>query len=221
LAPGRRRFLWLAGAATLVVVLDAQKPEPAEPAWQLLFDGKTLGKWKPTAFGGEGDVIVADGQIVLETGSDLTGITWTGEVPKEPYEIEVKAARLGGGDFFCGLTFPVRDTHCSLIVGGWAGAVVGLSSLDGADASENETTRIRNFEDKRWYTVRVRVTADRIQAWIDDEAFVDVKIAGRRIGIRPEVALSRPLGIASWRTRAGLRDIRVRTVSQSMAAKRG
>ena len=27
-----------------------------------------------------------------------------------------------------------------LIVGGWGGTVVGLSSIDGMDASENETT---------------------------------------------------------------------------------
>jgi hypothetical protein len=58
--------------------------------------------------------------------------------------------------------------------------------------------------------VRVRVTTERIQAWIDDEVFADVKRAGRRIGIRPEVDLSRPLGVASWRTKAGLRDLRLR-----------
>ena len=88
----------------------------------------------------------------------------------------------------------------------------GLSSLDGLDASENETTRVRDFVEGRWYTVRVRVTADRIQAWIDDESFADVKTTGRRISIRPEVQDSRPLGIASWRTRAALRAIRLRTL---------
>jgi chitinase len=192
----------------------AQAAAPAAAEWQSLFDGKTLGKWKPTVFGGEGGVSVVDGEIILETGNDLTGITWTGDVPKMPYEIELKARRLAGGDFFCGLTFPVGSTHCSFIVGGWAGAVVGLSSIDGADASENETTKIRNFEDKRWYTVRVRVTADRMQTWIDDELFADVKTTGRRISIRPEVDDSRPLGIASWRTKAGLKDIRVRSLPQ-------
>ena len=117
---------------------------------------------------------------------------------------------MSGNDFFCGLTFPVGDAHCSFIVGGWAGAVTGLSTLDGQDASENETTTIKNFEDGRWYAVRVRVTAERIQAWIDDAVWADVKTAGRRIGIRPEVDASRPLGIASWRTTAALRNIRVR-----------
>jgi hypothetical protein len=87
---------------------------------------------------------------------------------------------------------------------------VGLSSLDGKDASENETTKIRNFEENRWYAIRVLVTGERIQAWIDDEVFANVETTGRKIGIRPEVAESRPLGIASWRTRAALRDLRLR-----------
>ncbi len=153
---------------------------------------------------------VENGSIVLERGNDLTGITWTGPLERLDYEIGVEARRVSGNDFFCGLTFPVGDAHCSFIVGGWAGAVTGLSTLDGQDASENETTTIKNFEDGRWYAVRVRVTAERIQAWIDDAVWADVKTAGRRIGIRPEVDASRPLGIASWRTTAALRNIRVR-----------
>jgi hypothetical protein len=180
--------------------------------WRPLFDGNSLGHWKPTSFGGEGDVTVEGGEIRLAQGNDLTGITWTGEVVRTSYEIELQAKRVSGGDFFCGLTFPVGDAYCSFIVGGWAGAVSGLSSLDGLDASENETTRVRDFAQGRWYTVRVRVTADRIQAWIDDESFADVKTTGRRISIRPEVQDSRPLGIASWRTRAALRAIRLRTL---------
>jgi hypothetical protein len=178
--------------------------------WRSLFDGQTLGQWKPTPFGGEGAVVVRDDAIVLERGNDLTGITWTGELVRVDYEIELEAKRLAGGDFFCGLTFPVADAYCSFIVGGWAGAVAGLSSLDGRDASENETTRVRNFAENRWYKIRVRVATDRIQAWIDDEVFADVKTTGRKISIRPEVQDSRPLGIASWRTTAALRAIRVR-----------
>ena len=157
-------------------------------------------------------VSIVDGTIVLERGSDLTGITWSGDLLRVGYEIELEAKRVAGGDFFCGLTFPVGEAYCSFIVGGWAGAVVGLSSIDGADASENETTKVRNFEEQRWYRVRVRVTADRIQAWIDDEVFADVVTAGRRISIRPEVQDSRPLGIASWRTTAALRNLRMRAV---------
>ena len=195
----------LAGAAATGWRTAAYQQE-----WRSLFDGASLGQWKPTAFGGEGEVHVEAGAIVLERGNDLTGITWTGELPRLAYEIELQAKRVSGNDFFCGLTFPVGDAFCSFIVGGWAGAVTGFSSLDGQDASENETTRIRNYEQNRWYTVRVRVTEDRLQAFVDEESFADVKTTGRRISIRPEVQDSRPLGIASWRTKAALRAIRLR-----------
>ena len=122
-------------------------------SWRSAFDGQSLGQWKPTSFGGEGRVTVRDGAILLEQGNDLTGVTWTGELQRIGYEIELEAKRTGGSDFFCGLTFPVADTYCSFIVGGWAGAVAGLSSIDGMDASENETTQVRNFQNDRWYKV--------------------------------------------------------------------
>jgi hypothetical protein len=115
-----------------------------------------------------------------------------------------------GSDFFCGLTFPVAESHCSLVVGGWAGAVVGLSSIDGRDASENSTTQYRKFDEGKWYRIRVRVTADRIRCWIDDERVIDQALRGRRISTRPEVDPSKPLGIAAWQTKAALRGIEFR-----------
>ena len=195
----------LAGTALPDVVSGQAK-------WTPLFDGATLGRWEQTSFGGEGPVRVGDGAIVLEMGDPLTGITWTGEALPAVYEIGLEASRLAGNDFFCGLTFPVAVSNCSLILGGWGGTTVGLSTIDGLDASENETTREMRFEDKRWYRVRVAVTATHIRAWLDDQPIVEVATTGRRIGIRPEVDASRPFGIASYRTRAGLRDIRLRAL---------
>lgn len=181
--------------------------------WVSLFDGETLGRWEQTAFGGEGPVRVRDGALVLEMGDPLTGVTWTGDPMPAAFEMALEASRLAGSDFFCGLTFPVGTSHCSLILGGWGGTTVGLSTLDGRDASENETTREMRFEDRRWYRVRVQVTASHIRAWLDDQAIVEVATAGRRIGIRPEVDVSRPLGIAAFRTRAALRAMRVRRLT--------
>jgi hypothetical protein len=204
---------WLQAALAGVVLLPSGAR--AQAKWTPLFDGVTLGKWEQTSFGGEGPVSVQDGAIVLGMGDPLTGVTWTGAPLPAEYEIALEAARLAGSDFFCGLTFPVGPSHCSLILGGWGGTTVGLSSLDGLDASENETTREMRFEDRRWYGVRVAVTATHIRAWLDDEAIVGVSTAGRRIGIRPEVAPSRPLGIAAYRTRAGVRALRVRAVARA------
>jgi hypothetical protein len=198
----------------LVVVSAAQWPAaaPRTPEWQSLFDGRTLDGWEETRFGGEGMIQVRDGQIVMEFGEPLTGITRRGPVPRMSYEIRLEAMRLAGSDFFCGLTFPVGKESCSLILGGWGGTTVGLSNIDEQDASGNETTQYIKFDERRWYAVRVRVTEGRIAAWLDDRQIIDVATAGKSIGIRPEVDLSRPLGIAAYRTRAAIRGIEIRTL---------
>jgi outer membrane protein assembly factor BamB len=174
-----------------------------------LFDGKTLKGWKDSGFTGSGKIQVQDGRILLGLGF-MTGITWTNDLPSRmDYEISLEAMRVDGSDFFCGLTFPVGENSCSLIVGGWGGSVVGLSSLDYADAANNETTQFMQFENGRWYKIRVRVESDRIRAWIDEKQVVDVKTTGRKISIRSECELSVPLGVATWSTAAAVRNIKL------------
>lgn len=214
------------GSSTLRAATEEKPVKPAKPTaaekkdktispeegWVDLFDGKTLKGWQPTDFAGHGEVKVEGDRIILEMGNDLTGITYTNlsRLPRSNYEIEVEATRLDGSDFFCGLTFPVKEDPCSLIVGGWGGGVVGLSSIDGNDAANNETSRYVEFENGRWYVIRVRVTDKKIQAWIDDKSFVNLDLEDRLIGVRIEVEQSRPLGIASWRTKSAIREIRLR-----------
>ena len=192
--------------------LVPSKAETEEAPWIDLFDGKTLGNWVATNFGGEGNVEIDEGRIVLGFGGDLTGITWKGAMPRIDYEVKLEARREDGNDFFCGLTFPVNESFCSLILGGWGGTVVGLSSIDGLDASENETSRLMNFDRNQWYSVHLKVMQQKIEAWIDGSKIIEQEVAGRKISIRPEVELSRPLGLASWRTRAGLRKISLRKI---------
>src|SRR5437870_13395355 len=68
----------------------AKKDDKKDDAgWKSLFDGKTLDGWKSTKFGGEGEVEVKDGMIILNTGADMTGITYTGKMPKNNYELLV------------------------------------------------------------------------------------------------------------------------------------
>ena len=188
-----------------------------EPSWKSLFDGRTLAGWKIASFGGHGEVEVKDGQILLPMGAMLTGVVCTSEVPKLRYEISLEAMKLDGSDFFCGLTFPVSNAFCTLIVGGWGGGVVGLSSIDGYDASENETTKYLQFEKNRWYAIRVRVTPERIEAWLDNERIINQSIVGRRISLRPgEIESSVPLGIATYQTSAALRDLKLRSLAAEM-----
>jgi hypothetical protein len=182
---------------------------PLLPGEISLFDGRSLEGWEITRFGGEGPVEVRGGSIVLHRGETLTGITWAGDFPQENYRLRLEAQRLDGNDFFCGLTFPVGDSHCTLILGGWGGAVVGLSSIDGRDASENETRQIMRFDNGRWYRIEVEVTAERVRCRLDGHLLADVARASRTFSVRPEVRLSRPLGIAAWRTTAAVRAIRM------------
>src|SRR4051812_33652652 len=72
----------LAGAA---IAADSKPPathpaatRPADKNVIDLFDGKTLKNWKSTEFGGEGAVEVENGQIVVGSGSSLSGINWVG-----------------------------------------------------------------------------------------------------------------------------------------------
>ena len=193
----------------LATALAAQTPA-ASGEWTPLFDGQSLKGWKETPFRGRGEVHVKDGTILLGKGR-MTGITWTGEFPKSGYEIRFEAARLEGNDFFAGITFPVKDSFCSWINGGWGGSVVGLSSLDGDDASENDTSTARDFVKGRWYAFRLAVTEGRIRGWIDGTLVIDADVTGRRVGLRAgETELCTPLGFATYSTAAGLRKVEFR-----------
>jgi hypothetical protein len=188
---------------------------PTEPfegeGWQSLFDGQTLTGWKATDFAGRGEVECRAGLMVFNMGDPFTGVNGTNAFPKMNYEIALDAMRVGGSDFFCGLTVPVGDTFCSLIVGGWGGTLVGISSLDGMDASENETTKFINLESGHWYRVRLRITEKKIEAWIDKDKVADVITADKKVTVRPgDIEMSEPFGIASWQTAAAFREIKVR-----------
>ena len=197
--------------------IAAQTPPPAMP----LFDGVSLAGWEPGDFQPSGEVVVRDGSVVLSAGDPLTGITYANEFPRDNYEVVVEARRVAGSDFFATITFPVRDDYCSLVVGGWGGRVVGLSSLEGADASQNETTRWMPFEDGRWYRVRLRVSDGRIFASVDDEPVVDLMHEGRLLSPRIEVLPSRPFGIATWNTTAEIRRIELRPAGGAPAERAG
>lgn len=192
-----------------------EPPAPFEgEGWESLFDGKTLKGWHETDFAGHGETTCTNGLLILNMGDPFTGLNLTNPFPKMNYELALDAMRVNGSDFFCGITMPIGESFCSLIVGGWGGSLLGISSLDGMDASENETTRFVNFERGKWYRIRIRITDGRIEAWINKEKLVDVVTTDRRISLRPgEIEMSKPFGICCWQTASALRDIKVRPVS--------
>jgi hypothetical protein len=194
----------------------AQPPAKDQPAWKDLFDGKTLTGWKVTDFGDGGKVAVKDGAIVIEKAEPMNGVTYArGDFPKMDYEVRLEAKKVDGNDFFCTTTFPVGDAFCSLVVGGWGGTTIGLSSVNYEDASMNETNTSKEFERGRWYAVRIRVTKDRIRAWIDDESVVDLPTEDRKFTTRIECEPSKPFGVATYRTAAALRSVRVRGLTDA------
>ena len=184
----------------------AQRTAAAQASTSL-FDGTSLGAWKPVAFGGEGEVSVADGAIHLERGNDLTGVVWTGRLPGPSFRIGMEARRVDGSDFFCAVTVPAAGSHCTFVVGGWGGTVVGFSSLDGLDASENETSGTVPFVDRRWYRVDVDVTPTHIRGLIDGAVVAEATLAGREVDVRVEMLPCRPIGIASWRSTSDIRAL--------------
>ncbi len=191
---------------------DEPKEAPLPPVgeWQSMFDGVSLKGWKETPFTGHGKVSVEKGVIILGSGY-MTGITWNGAFPYMDYEIRFEAARLEGSDFFASITFPVEDSHATWIVGGWGGSLVGISSLDGMDASENETGTAWQIERGRFYTHTLRVSGGRISAWIDKDPAIDVFIHDRAVHLRfGEIELNRPLGFASYSTVGAIRKIEYR-----------
>lgn len=189
---------------------ECRKKKEDRYAWKNLFDGKTLKGWKAPKFGGEGKVEVKNGAIILNVGESMTGITYTGKVPRTNFEIELEGQRLDGVDFFATTTFPVGDKCVSLVTGGWGGTVVGISCVDFYDASDNMTSNFLDFKNKKWYKFRIRVSDAKIECWVDKEQVVDLPRKGHKFDIRDEVDLCRPLGISSWCSTGAVRNIRLR-----------
>lgn len=183
------------------------KKEDPKIQWKKLLPDSGLDGWERTNFGGEGEVEIKDGTLMLMPGGPLTGITKLGkDFPTENYEMQWSAQRVDGSDFFVGITFPVGKEHCSLIVGGWGGGLVGISSIDGNDASENETASFKNFRNGQWYKFKVRVDAKNITVWMDDEQILEVPRGDRKFSVRAEVMRSRPLGYCSYQTKVAVKD---------------
>lgn len=195
-------------------------PRSATP-WKSLFDGKSLKDWKVTEFGGEGAVEVEDEAVIMQRGSELTGIHWVGPaLPKSNYELALEAKKIDGSDFFCGLVFPIGESFCSFVVGGWGGGVIGLSAVDGLYAVDNQTASYDSFDENRWYKIRLRVSEHLIQAWIDDKRVVYLETKGHKFSVHPAVELSKPLGVSCYSTVAAVRRIRLRELAPQEAQEK-
>lgn len=204
-----RRPTRCAAVLGLVLVMTAAD-DPRRP----LFDGKSLDGWKDAGFHDAPKATVEDGAIRLPKGSPMSGITSTRtDLPTTNYELSYEAMRLDGRDFFAAATFPVGNSFITLVNGGWGGTITGLSSLNGSDASENESSKSVTYQNKAWYRFRVRVTDKAIRGWVDDNPVFAVELDGRQVGTRIEVRPNQPLGFATWRSAGAVRKVEVRKLT--------
>ena len=158
---------------------------------------------------------VENGQIILEAGKDLTGITWTGEKPPDRnYELDAAGQARRGRGLFCRGHLPCRRLVLladSRWVGRHGRRAVEHQRYGRVGERDVAVNRVRRRA--AGTTIRLRVTAEKIEAWLDERRIVDVALKGNQIDTRIEMILSQPIGMASWRTKAALRDIRLRRLS--------
>ncbi len=181
---------------------------------RILFDGVSLDGWESVDFDGHGNIYVKEGCIIIESGHPISGIRWIKDFPETNYEVSLEAKRVQGSDFFCGMTFPVKDSFLTLVLGGWGGSVIGLSCIDGYDAANNFTGDIFGFASNIWYPVRIKVTDEKIEAWIDDYRIVDFTINDYDLSVRWEMESSIPFGIATYNTTGALRNISLKMITE-------
>ena len=194
-------------------------PPPAADGWSRLLDGTSLKGWEVVKdFPGTdaaGPVEVKDGSVVLGTGWPWTGMVWKGDAPSVDYELEIEGQRVKGLGDFCSVVFPVKGESCKINVGGHWPTVVALDTVDGRTGRDGGSPARRPvaFKDGQWYRVRVRVTAERIEAWLDDEQVINLPLARHKLTLfdnYPSMAALKPLGVCSWKTKGAIRGLRLR-----------
>lgn len=173
-----------------------------------LLETDSLKGWAPTDFFKPGQVAVKNSTLSLGKGKPMTGVTTTlKDLPKTNFDIAYEARRLDGDDFFAALTFPVQDGFLTFVNGGWSGNITGLSSIDGSDASENETGKPYTFENEVWYRFRVSVREHQVICSINEKPVIDFDGIGRSLKTRVESRPSEPLGLACYDCSSEVRKI--------------
>ena len=219
-------------AVAPLAMLPAQEAKPAAKAWTV----EDWSDWKlqETAPEGKREVLreiagakpakgaaplgaeaLKAGVLVLGQGELLSVVKYEGQQPLlvDDYEISWEGLRIEGSDFFAALTFPVgsKEQCATFVAGGWGGWTIGISSIDGLFANENETTRSMPFEQGQWYAFTLQVNQHSIRALIDGEESFHIALKGKTIGMHPsEIGKSTPLGFASFNTKGAVRNVRVR-----------
>lgn len=148
--------------------------------------------------------------LEINYGESVVGLRWMGPLPTPPYELSLQARRTDGVDFFCGLTFPVRapDENVTLILGGWGGAQVGISSVDDLDATENQTAQIIAFKQGQWQDIHLTVSTTHIKVRLNNQQIINLPLEGKTLSLRPGPIESYiPLSLTTFQTTAEFKNL--------------
>jgi hypothetical protein len=75
---------------------------------------------------------------------------------------------------------------------------------------ENKYVQQVPFKQRQWYAIRMRVEKGQITVWLDGRKRIEAKTKGVQIGIRDSMRGLKPMGVCSWLSSAGIKDLRVR-----------
>jgi len=195
--------------SSAIAQTDKSQQETPDDSSIDLLSQDNIDHWEAARFGGQGEYSVSKEQIELGFGYMMTGVIYQGKLPQDNYRVRYQAKRIEGTDFFGTLTFPVRDSHCSLVLGGWGGPTVGLSCIDGEDASRNDTMNIMGLDDDKWHQVELTVQYPKIECRINGEQIFETDVQGKEVSVRGDVRVCRPFGFCSFETIAQIRKVHV------------
>jgi hypothetical protein len=212
--------LLLAGLASCGPAKPDTASAPKGPVRWELFGKDLADHWKEAEMLNSGGVQQETDGYTLKAGSPMTGIvfpTWEKDgLPLTSYRVTYEAMRVSGKDFFGSLTFPAGSVErcVTFVLGGWGGSQVGISSIDGLDASMNATGSVQKFEDGKWYRIRIEVTAETLSVWLDDRSLARANIAKADLSLRSgEIDRCAPFGFASYSTEGRIRNCTVEVLA--------
>jgi hypothetical protein len=186
---------------------------PKGPTRWDLFGKELTSRWKEAEMMHSGGLRQEADGYTLKAGSPMTGMvfpTWEKDgLPLTSYRLTYEAMRVSGKDFFGSVTFPVGgvDRCVTFVLGGWGGSQVGISSIDGLDASMNSTGSVQKFEDGKWYPIRIEVTPETLCVWLDDRSLAKANISKADLTLRSgEIDRCAPFGFATYSTEGRIRN---------------
>jgi hypothetical protein len=196
-----------------LAAVSAAPPELLSPGEEVeLFDGSTLGMWKPERISIDDAVRVEQGALQLSWGSPGTSVAWTGARLPPNYELSLEVMRIeGSGSGYWFLTFPIDESRsCTLTLASQLGWLCSTSGPVG----DGVFTRSVGLEGGAWHTVRLRVIRGRVEAFLDAEELV-VEPASTPPTELADVPSSASLEMATWSMTAAVRDIRLKRLPDS------